>query len=78
MTTGGRIWVGRDAEIVRERADGLELESLARLRPGHGVELVLQKPNGSGPAVRRAVVWSWTLVSVGSDGPIYRGVCLWS
>jgi hypothetical protein len=72
-----RIWVGRDVRVVRETADGLEIEGPARLRPGGHVEVVLPRAGGSGIGVRRALVWTWSVAELGSDGPLYRGFCRW-
>jgi hypothetical protein len=72
-----RVRVGRDVQIVRETFDGVALEGRARLRPGHGIELVWDAVNGSGLAVRRATVRSWEVAALGSDGPVYRGFCRW-
>ena len=70
-----RVCIGRDVRTVTERADSIELEGRRRLRPGRSVD-VTRIIDGH-PLVRAAVVWSWTVTSVGSDGPIFRGVCRW-
>lgn len=73
-----RVWMGRDVRTVREATDGVELEGLARLRPGHDVDIVIPPRSvGGGPVVRAAEVWSWRVVRAGSDGPVFRGFCRW-
>jgi hypothetical protein len=67
-----RLRAGRDFVLLREDDSGVEIESEARLSPGRVIELL------SPERTRRAVVWSWWLVAVGSDGPIYRGACRWT
>lgn len=72
-----RVLVGRDATILREGFNGLTLEGRARLAPGRLVDVVLPTPLHARPAIRRARVSTWELVSLGSDGPLYRGFCRW-
>lgn len=71
-----RVWLGRDAYLVAQRPDGLELEGRARLRPGYIVEII-GFGDGAGGSRRQAVVWSWALKRVGSAGHVYRGFCRW-
>ena len=72
-----RVFVGRDVNVVRETGDGLDLAGRVRLRPGHSVVVVLPRPIAGDETTRRAVVWSWNLVALGSGGPLYRGLCHW-
>lgn len=65
------IRIGVDAVVVRTLADGLEIESRTRLAPGRPVDIAVAGQS------RRAMVSSWCLVSMGSDGAWYRGRCLW-
>jgi hypothetical protein len=67
-----RLRTGRDFVLLREDDTGVEIESGARLSPGRVVEILAPD------RTRRAVVWSWWLVAVGSSGPIYRGACRWT
>lgn len=67
------IRLGEEAIVLREDDSGIELESPVRLAPGRWVALGPAR----GPA-RRALVWSWQLVAVGSTGPRYRGWCFWN
>jgi hypothetical protein len=71
-----KVVLGRDADVVCETTDGLELGGRVRLRPGFVIELV----PGTGALTRSrgiALVWTWRLFAVGSGGPIYRGICRW-
>ncbi len=71
-----RVFLGRDVEVVRETREGVELDGRIRLRPGFVVELISvrkERPLPAGPAI----VWSWRIHALGSDGPIYRGFCRW-
>lgn len=69
-----RLQLGRDARVLREDEDEVELESTARLAPGRAV-LMFRTGNDEG---RVAVVCGWRLVRVGSQGPVYRGCCRWT
>jgi hypothetical protein len=71
-----RLVIGRDAELVRETPDGVELAGRTRLRPGFLVE-VAARPEGRGSPGGVALVWTWRLHAVGSAGPIFRGFCRW-
>ena len=77
VVTVTRVQVGREVHSLGERADGIELEGRSRLRPGHDIEIVLIPATGP-PIVRRAVVWSWSVVAVGRNGPVFRGLCHWT
>ena len=68
------VHVGRDVRRVGESRDGIELEGRSRLRPGSEIDLVLPDPHGASRVVT-VRVWSWTIVAVGSNGPVFRGVC---
>jgi hypothetical protein len=72
--TALRVSLGRDAYLVAQGPDGLEIEGTARLRPGYVVEIA---GFGDGTAGRRAVVWTWSLRRWGNGGPLYRGFCRW-
>ena len=71
-----RLEIGREVEALSESPEGVELRGRVRLRPGRPVELVLRGA-GVAPVVRRALVQSWKVASLGSSGPMYRGSCLW-
>jgi len=73
----GRVLIGHDVNIVRESAEGLELAGRVRLRPGYCVEVVRSATPSRASSVRRALVCSWAVVSLGSGGPTYRGTCRW-
>jgi len=75
--TPRRVFIGRDVKLVREMPDGVDLAGRIRLRPGHSVDLVLPPRMSGEIQARRALVWSWTIVSLGSSGPMYRGLCRW-
>ena len=70
-----RVLLGRDLQIVAQRADAIELEGAIRLRPGREVDLILR--TAEAVVIRRAVVWQWAVATVGSGGPVFRGVCGW-
>ena len=73
-----RLCLGRTTRIVEEDADGVRLDADARLCPGLEVDVVFAAaPTAPGPPPRRALVWSWRLVGVDSDGPRYHGYCRW-
>jgi hypothetical protein len=69
-----KVSLGRDAYLVAQDRDGLEMEGTTRLRPGYVVEIA---GFGDGTAGRRAIVWTWWLRRWGSGGPLYRGFCRW-
>ena len=73
----GRVFVGRDVNVIRELPEGLDLAGRVRLRPGHPVDVVRPRAIAGGTTSRRALVWSWDLVALGSGGPLYRGLCRW-
>lgn len=72
-----RVFIGRDVDVTRETHRGVELTGRLRLRPGFIVDLVPVRPCREPSAVRRALVESWKIRSLGSDGPVYRGFCRW-
>ena len=75
--TGRRLKLGRDLDLVRKTTDGLDLEGPVRLRPGQLVDLI-EADHGEGRGVGgRAKVQSWSVVQLGSSGPIYSGHCAW-
>jgi hypothetical protein len=69
-----RLQLGRDARVLRETDDEVELESAERLAPGRPV-LMFRTGNDNG---RVAMVAGWRLVRMGSHGPVYRGCCRWT
>jgi len=69
-----RLQLGRDARVLRESDEEVELESRERLAPGRTV-IMFRSSNDAG---RVAVVVGWRLVDVGSQGPVYRGCCRWT
>jgi hypothetical protein len=71
-----RLVVGRDARVLQETDDGMDLVSRLRLRPGYLVDVVLDRPGVAGTR-RLALVWTWRLLAAGSDGPFFRGTCRW-
>ena len=70
-----RVEIGRDVQSVAENRDGIELTGRIRLHPGRPVDVVMRQAGN--PFIRRAVVFSWRVVELGSAGPIYRGACHW-
>ena len=70
-----RVEIGRDVQSVAETRDGIELTGRIRLHPGRPVDVILRQAGN--PFIRRAVVFSWRVVELGSTGPIYRGACHW-
>ena len=71
-----RVVLERDVSIVRELCDGVVLAGRVRLRPGHPIDLL--RVSSSGPvAFRRVLVCSWSVVALGSSGPMYSGTCQW-
>jgi len=75
--TSRRIHVGRDVRLVGESDEGVDLEGVTRLRPGETVELVRPDPAGRPQPGRKAEVYTWFVVRVGSDGPMFAGHCIW-
>jgi len=74
--TRGHLVLGRDADLIRETEGGIEIVSRVRLRPGFMVLVI--SPTGIGqPRSRSALVTSWWIRAVGSDGTTYRGFCRW-
>ncbi len=76
MKTAPRYRVGRDLTAIDLTAEAAWLEGRHRLRPGRVVELI-DVPSAHGPQKRHAVVESWTVASLGKNGPVYRGKCRW-
>ena len=74
--TNPRLTLGGNARLVHYRINGVCVESLIRLRPGHVVEI--QVGEGADGRVRRAWVATWSVTRLGSDGPTYAGVCEWT
>jgi hypothetical protein len=65
-----RCVVGRDVRVVDVRPGEVEIESALRLRPGAVIDV-------HDEGVRPAVVVSWAVTRLGSDGTVYRGRCRW-
>lgn len=72
-----RIQVGHHVRVVGETGDGIDLEGVTRLRPGHLVDLLLDATPGAIGPVRRVFVMSWSVSRLGSDGPTFVGQCRW-
>ncbi|MCC7007293.1 MAG: hypothetical protein IT184_00600 [Acidobacteria bacterium] len=72
-----RVRIGSDVKTLGEWPGGIELEGRLRLRPGREVDVVDTGPDAPA-SPRRAVVWSWTVVAVGRNGPLFRGICHWT
>lgn len=70
-----RVHLGRDVEVVGQQAETVELMGRVRLRPGALVELLAGSADSGSARVAR--VESWVLVELGSDGPMFRGLCRW-
>lgn len=73
----GRVYLGRDVDVICETRDGVELAGPLRLRPGFVVDLITARPNLTPGPSRPALVMSWWIRGVGSSGPRYRGFCRW-
>ena len=76
MSTTPRYRIGRDLLPVTVTAEAAWLEGRLRLRPGR-VVLFTDVPSAHGPHERRAMVESWEVSSLGKNGTVYRGKCLW-
>jgi len=76
--THDHIVLGRDAEVLHETQVGIELISRRRLRPGFMVHLSSAVDPSRRPGSRAALVVSWWIRAVGSDGTTYRGFCRWA
>ena len=76
--TAQRLVLGESARVVAEDEEGIRLEGPLRLRPGRDVDVIRTAGRGAGMPPRRALVWSWRLIGVGSQGPVYRGDCRWT
>ena len=71
-----RVIIGRDVDVIREGPDEIELVGRVRLRPGFVVDITPGARRAS-PTRGPAMVRSWCIRVLGSNGPIYRGVCRW-
>ena len=71
-----RVVIGRDVDVIRDGPDEIELIGRVRLRPGFVVDITpgAKRPR---PSAGPAMVQSWRIRVLGSNGPIYRGVCRW-
>ena len=71
-----RVVIGRDVDVIQQGTDEIELFGRVRLRPGFKIEI---RPGAGRPNVNAgfAIVQSWHIRVLGSNGPIYRGVCRW-
>ena len=72
-----RIVLERDVCVVRDTSEGAELRGPARLSPGAPITLVGLRGTDGARTDRAAVMHSWRLHAMGSNGPIYRGLCRW-
>ena len=70
-----RVILGKDARAIRESGDRIWLEGSVRLSPGQRVALVERVTFGGERQQRQAVVVSWAIASLSSQGPLFRGVC---
>ena len=70
------VWVGVDVSVRSESHDGLHLQGRARLPPGRVIEIA-RDDVVRGQVIRRAVVRSWQVKTLGSGGPVYHGFCAW-
>jgi hypothetical protein len=68
-----RVRLAAPVALVFEDEHGIEIEAPIRLAPGRTVDIVADDE----ASVRLAVVWTWTLVRLVGDGPMYRGTCRW-
>ena len=69
-----RVIVGRDVDVIRDEGSDVELMGRVRLRPGFVVEII-PGARGRGLPGGTVLVTSWRIRVLGSNGPIYRGVC---
>ncbi|HEX5070624.1 MAG TPA: hypothetical protein VFV78_10475 [Vicinamibacterales bacterium] len=70
--------LGRDADVIGETPAGIELVSRIRLRPGFMVHVTSAAGWTPRHTSRPALVISWWIRAVGSDGTTYRGYCRWA
>ena len=70
-----RFEVNSHLQIISETADGIHIESPARLRPGQIIEIVW--PDAGRERGRRLCVSTWAIAKLGSEGPTYGGCCRW-
>jgi hypothetical protein len=70
------VIVGRDVEVLDDGPEEVELVGKVRLRPGFVIEIV-PRPRSARRLTGTALVLSWRVRVLGSNGPIYRGVCRW-
>jgi hypothetical protein len=71
-----RLKLGVDVTVLEIHSNGLELASRHRLQPGRVVTLE-RRTAASGGEPRHAIVWTWWLVRMGTEGVEYRGICRW-
>jgi hypothetical protein len=71
-----RVWVGVDVELRSESHDGVHLQGRTRLAPGRVIEIAHWQPP-SPAVIRRALVRTWLVQQLGSEGPVYHGFCAW-
>lgn len=65
-----RCVVGRDIRVVEVRTGEVDIESALRLRPGSVIDVY-------DDGCRPAMVVSWAVTRLGSEGTVYRGRCRW-
>lgn len=71
-----RVVVGRDVDVIHAGAEIIELVGRVRLRPGFIIEISPGRARTDWTTAQ-ATVESWRIRVLGSNGPIYRGVCRW-
>jgi hypothetical protein len=72
-----RILIGLRTRVLSETPEGLRIESVTRLRPGQLVDVARRHGGNEASITRSACVESWAIVKLGSDGPVYQGLCRW-
>jgi hypothetical protein len=70
-----RVVLGRDLVVIERGTDRLCLEGSARLRPGQRLTLIGDGRAPGGTRSFSATVVSWSVCTLGPQGPKYRGVC---
>jgi hypothetical protein len=75
--TRGHLVLGLNTEVLRETQSGIEVLSRVRLRPGFMVHVLPPPGVPAQTSSRPALVVSWWIRAMGSDGPTYRGFCKW-
>ena len=76
MRSTPRYRIGRDLLPISVNAEAAWLEGRHRLHPGRVVALI-DVASIHGLRERYAMVESWEVSSLGKDGTVYRGKCIW-